>query len=82
MDIANGLRKVHLKKANELLPQVFNNLVNRSNIKELLNEDLKETQENYSQIEQEVEKKVDAVDRMTGYYSSFFGRLEERLSAL
>lgn len=51
MDIAGGLRKAHLKKSNELLPQVFNNLVNRSNIKELLSRDLKETRENYEQIE-------------------------------
>ncbi len=41
MDVANGIRKVHLKKANELLPKVFNNLINRSNIKELLNQDLR-----------------------------------------
>ncbi len=43
MDIANGIRKIHLKKANELLPKVFRNLTDRSNIKELLSQDLSET---------------------------------------
>jgi hypothetical protein len=47
MDIANGIRKIHLKKANELLPQVFNNLINRSSIKDLLQQDLQETKSNY-----------------------------------
>ena len=47
MDIANGIRKIHLKKANELLPQVFNNLMNRSRFKDLLKQDLKETKSNY-----------------------------------
>ena len=50
-DISNGIRKYHLAKAQQFLPNIFSNKFSQQKIKNLLKDDFEETNQNYKKIE-------------------------------
>lgn len=51
IDISNGIRKYHLAKAQQFLPNIFSNKFSQQKIKNLLKDDFEETNQNYKKIE-------------------------------
>ncbi len=64
LDISKGIRKYHLTKAQQVLPNIFRNMIDRNGIKKLLKNDIEETNRNLAEILAEVQKKTNAVERI------------------